>query len=88
VELLDIHPHALVHGLTEEDVRHAWRNAFSWARRDRDDGKIDYMLIGVDGRGRLVELLARRCGKDSYVVFHAMTPPTKKALAEVGLDEQ
>jgi hypothetical protein len=35
-----------------------------------------------------VELLARRCGKDSYVVFHAMTPPTKKALAEVGLDEQ
>jgi len=59
MELAAIHPNALKHGLTEEDIRHAWSNAFEWIRRDRDDGIIDYVFIGPDTKGNLSELIAR-----------------------------
>jgi hypothetical protein len=86
MELISIHPNAYKHGLTDEEIGHAWRNAFEWVRRDRTDGGIDYALVGIDQRGRLVELVARKCSEDGYIVFHALTPPTKRMLAELGLD--
>lgn len=85
MELLAVHPHAFKHGLTEADIRCAWRNAFCWARRDRDDGKVDYVLVGPCPIGRIVELIARRCGEDEFIVFHANTPPTKRVLTELHL---
>lgn len=86
MNLIAIHPHAFKHGLTEDEIEHVWRNAFEWARRDRDDGKIEYALVGIDNSGRLVELVARRCGNEGYIVFHAQTPPTRRTLNELGLN--
>lgn len=80
-----IHPHARKHGLSNEDIAHAWRNAFAWMRRDRDDGATDYLLIGTDRNGRPVELIARSCAEIGYIVFHAIAPPTRRFLDEMGL---
>ncbi len=86
MDLIAIHPNALKHGLAEEDIRHAWDNAFEWLRRDRDDGLIDYVFIGPDTRGRLSELLARYSdAAGGYIVFHAFAPPTKKVMHELGI---
>lgn len=86
MRLLGIHPHAFKHGLREDEIEHAWSNAFVWLARYREDGNVDYVLIGPDRQGRLVELIARKHGGDGYLVFHARRPPTRKALAELGLD--
>lgn len=86
MDLLNVHPHAYKHGLTNEEIEHAWRNAFEWARRDRDDGKTEYIVLGVDSRGRVVEMVARSVADIGYIVFHAKTPPSETALRELGLD--
>ncbi len=85
MDLVAVHPHAYKHGLTEGEIRSVWRNAFEWARRDRADGAVEYVIVGADPRGRLVELVARSVGEDGYIVFHAMTPPSARTLRELGL---
>ena len=40
------------------------------------------MAIGLDGRGRNVEMLYRVVG-DLVVIYHAFTPPTKKFRREI-----
>lgn len=84
MELIAIHSHAYKHGLSEGAIRHAWRNAFEWCRRERDDGKFEYVLLGIDGAGRLVELIARSV-PGGYIVFHAKTPPSERVLRELGI---
>lgn len=69
MELIAIHPHALKHGLTETDITCAWNSAFAWFRRDLENGGIDYVLVGLDGRSRLMELIARYCpNRDGYII--------------------
>lgn len=43
-----VHEHALVHGLTEQQVLHAWRNAVAVARRACSNGEVDFVAIGFD----------------------------------------
>lgn len=64
--------------LSEEDVVAAFRSIMADA--ERRDG--DWMAIGLDGRGRNVELLYR-VRYDVVVIYHAFTPPTKKFLKEL-----
>lgn len=85
MDLIAIHPNSYKHGLDDNAIEHAWRNAFEWLRRDGDDGKTEYVLLGVDHQGRLVELAARSVGNDGYIVFHANTPPSRRMLEELGL---
>lgn len=85
MDLYDIHPHAFKHDISEGDIRHAWRNGFACVQRYRPDERIDYLVIGQDTRGRLIEVLARLTPK-GYIAFHAFTPPTKKVLKELGLN--
>lgn len=87
MELIAIHPHVLKHGLTETDIICAWNSAFAWFRRDLENGGIDYVLVGLDGRSRLMELIARCCSdRDGYIIYHALVPPTRKVLREIGID--
>lgn len=86
MDLVGIHSNAYKHGLSKQEIEHVWRNAFEWIRRDRDDGKTEYVLVGVDYRGRLVELIARSTGDDGYIVFHANTPLSRRVREELGLD--
>lgn len=42
------------------------------------------VAVGFYSRGRLLEMVAVSTGIDSVHVFHAMTPPSKKTMKEMG----
>ena len=52
-------------------------------RLDRDPN--EYIAIGSDSKGRLIEIIARRVSKNVWLIFHALTPPTLKALQELDM---
>ncbi|NKY11026.1 hypothetical protein [Cellulomonas hominis] len=52
------------------------------ARTDTDP--MQWVGVGLDGRGRLLEYVAVETGQDQWLVFHAM-PATTKVLIETGL---
>ena len=64
--------------LSEEDVVTAFRSIMIDA--ERPNGA--WMAVGLDGRGRNVELLYKVAG-DLVVIYHAFTPPTKKFRNEI-----
>lgn len=70
--------------LTEEDVRHAWRNAFVVQTRPQSSHPT-IAAVGVDSRGRLVELVGLELEDGAFLVYHAYTPPTAKTIRELGL---
>lgn len=70
--------------LTEGDVVHAWENAIVSAPRlgkDRDE----YVSVGFDKSGRMIEMAAVRDPSGTWTVFHAMAPPSKKTFHELGI---
>lgn len=79
-----MHEHALMHGLSEEQVLHAWRNAVSVARRGCESGEVDFVAIGFDQHGRAIEMTGR-IKSFGVLIFHANTPSTTRALKELGL---
>ena len=65
--------------LSNQDVLDAW--AGSIRAIPRLDGEVtEYIVIGSDRHGRLVEMVARDIGRDTWLIYHAFTPPTRKAL--------
>lgn len=78
---------ALRHGLTEEQISHAWRNAVDMLRLDLENGDVIIKVIGFDASGRGLEISAREL-PDGMLVFHANTPPTARALKEFGLSRR
>ena len=70
--------------LSNDDVRSAWSNAFLIQERWGDglpDGTL--VALGIDGRGRLLEMIGVLLVDDTVLIYHAMTPPTKKELDEL-----
>jgi hypothetical protein len=67
-----------------QDALAAWDNILKALPRIGDDPD-EYIVIGSDDKGRLIEMVARRTKDDFWVVYRAMTPPTRKALVELGL---
>ena len=84
MEQVYVHGHATKHGLSTNQVRHAWINAVAMARRDNVDGTQDYVAIGFDQSGRPIEMVAAK-NQNGFLVFHANTPPTARAFRELGL---
>ena len=72
--------------LAEEDVIAAWDSRIVSMSRVSGDPR-EVVAVGIDGRGRLVELVAKRKG-GTVVIFHAFTPPTRKMLHELGLSDR
>lgn len=70
--------------LTEKDVLTAWSHIVRSFTRTWTDQR-ECVAVGVDGKGRLIEMVAIRSQNGSLLIFHAMTPPTKKVLKEMGL---
>jgi hypothetical protein len=64
--------------LSVEDVLAAFRSVMVDARRDNGT----WVCIGLDGRGRDVEMVYEQRG-DRVLIYHAMTPPTKKTRSEI-----
>lgn len=77
--VLERHPE-----LSEDDVLDAWASCFrSVPRLDRYPH--EYLAIGADSKGRLIEMIARKTSADVWIIYHAFTPPTQKALRELGM---
>ena len=75
--------HALKHGLTEDEIRHAWSNFIRMQHRPAPDEEY-VVAIGCTRNGDTVQMVAVVV-EEGYLVFHAMTPPTLKVLRELGL---
>ena len=75
--------HAFKHGMGVEDIEYAWEHFVRrQCRGAPNEGQV--AVVGYDREGRLVQLVAYRT-ETCVVIFHAMAPPTKKLMAEVGL---
>ena len=70
--------------MTENDVLKAWAHIIRSFTRYWTDQR-ECVAVGVDGKGRLVEMIALRSRDGSWLIYHALTPPTKKVLIEMGL---
>ena len=80
-----IHPRVMERHpeLSEDDVRQAWNEYVRMVRREGDDSY--YVAIGFDAQGCAIEMVAVETIEGNWYVYHAMTPPTKKVLRELGL---
>jgi hypothetical protein len=68
--------------ISEEDAVAAWANCInSRPRIDKDPN--EYLAIGVDGKGRLIELVVLRDANGDWLIYHAMCPPTENAKREL-----
>jgi hypothetical protein len=89
--MLTIKVHPRVHrrhpDLTDDDVLGAWANCIRSVPRV-DKNPNEHIAVGSDGKGRLVEMVGVRLMDGSWIVFHAMTPPTRKTLLELGLADE
>ena len=70
--------------LSNQDVLDAWESCIRAVPRIDADA-VDYIAIGADTYGRLIEMVARVTDDGTWVIYHAFTPPTKKALRELGM---
>lgn len=69
--------------IDDRDVAQAWN--FPLASAVRHGGAFDdCVVVGADGCGRLIEMIAVR-EEGGWLVCHANTPPTKRVLSELGL---
>ena len=75
-----VHPNALKHGLTAVQVQSAWENYLVGAVRI--PGELE-VRIGLTPEGREVELVGSLLADGSWLIFHAMTPPTKQVRTEI-----
>ena len=85
-ESLQVHPriHERHPAISEKDVICAW--SFPLVSAIRSGAAYDdLVVVGGDGQGRLLELVAVR-EEDSWLIYHANTPPTKRVLKELGLN--
>ena len=78
---------AYKHGLTEEQITHAWRNAVDFLRIDTESGATIIKAIGFDSSGKGIEISARE-QPFGMLIYHANTPPTARALREFGLSRR
>ena len=69
--------------VTPDDVATAMR----WMIRYKQRSTGEWLAVGLDGRGRLVELVYQYDEEeDFFFIFHGMTPPSSKTLRELGLE--
>lgn len=71
-------------GITKEDAINAWYNAIRSRPRLKKNPN-EYLVIGIDGKGRLLELVAIRDEEGDFLIYHAFTPPQENAKRELGL---
>jgi hypothetical protein len=70
--------------LQNADVLSAWDNRIV-VRRRYANASDRLVSIGSDSNGRLIEMVASQIPNGTWVIFHAMTPPSHKTLKELGL---
>lgn len=75
--------------ISSDDVRIAWTNAIKIIERSGGDLPDAVLVaVGFDSKGRLLEMVGVILPGDKVHVFHALTPPTKKLLREMGIAQR
>jgi hypothetical protein len=86
LENVVIHPRVMRRHpeICEHDAKDAFENMIASAPRigQKTDQSI---AIGSDSKGRLLELIYTRDSQGDVLIFHAFTPPTRKAMFELEL---
>ena len=72
--------------ITDDDAQAAFAGTLRRIPRF-DTEPVQWIGVGLDTRGRLVEWVAIENKADEWLIFHAM-PATTKTLIEVGLRER
>jgi hypothetical protein len=71
--------------VTSEDAATAWSHCLRCAPA-LDKNPERYVAIGVDGKGRLIELVAiRKSELGLWLIVHAQTPPQDDIKRRLGL---
>ena len=70
--------------ITKDDALAAWHNAIR-SRPRLEKNPDEYLVIGIDGKGRLLELVAIRNDEGDFLIYHAFTPPQANAKRELGI---
>lgn len=70
--------------LDEVSVMEAWENALLSAPRI-DKNYDEYIVVGFDAKGRLLEMVGARGELGNWLIYHAMTPPSEKTYRELGI---
>jgi hypothetical protein len=86
---LYVHPrvHERHPELLDRDVIAAWETALlSTPRTEKNPN--EYLAVGFDGRGRLLEMVAVRLDGCDWLIYHAMTPPSNKTFEELGIERR
>lgn len=68
--------------LSEEDVRTAWQNSYFQALRMGSKNSPEYLWIGVDGKGREVEMVGVPT-ETGFLIYHANTPLSRRVRDEI-----
>ena len=76
-----VDPHALKHGLSEEEVRHAWCTPIACRQRGGECDPSTWVAIGVLPDERMAELVALEDSQGRWHVFHAMVPAHQEVQA-------
>ena len=86
---LVVHPRVMARHpeLSEAGVVSAWENALVSAPRTSKETN-EHIALGFDNDGRLLEIVAVRLEGGSWLIYHAMTPPSKKTYAELGIERR
>lgn len=66
---MEVHRSARRHGVTDEDIEHAWDHSVAWAELGDDPPR--YLVVGPDRSGNLLELVVLHTQGDELVI-HAM----------------
>ena len=70
--------------IAPEDIAHAWMSRVATAAR-RTGHSDQIVAVGFDSHGRLLEMVAVVQEDGTPLIFHCMTPPSKKTLRETNL---
>ncbi|MCL2655057.1 MAG: hypothetical protein FWD65_05065 [Coriobacteriia bacterium] len=70
--------------ISEEDIGYAWENAIASKERKQDD----YIVLGFDIKGRLLQIGAFRLDYGRWFIYHALTPPQECTFKEMGIDRR
>lgn len=83
-----VEQHALKHGLSSDEVEYAWESLVRCQLRVSDDWPPRWIGLGVLPDGRIAQMVAIEDAQGNWRVFHAMTPPTKSFMRELGIESR
>lgn len=81
---VSIHPHALKHGISEDEIRYAWDN---FVRSQQRTAPNEEQVVRI-GYGRTTENAIQLIGIEGaggILIIHALTPPQHSIIKELGL---